>query len=92
MMRTLADEVGPDGIRVNAVCPGYINTERVKELMDASGDAKAATDSITASVPLGRMGEPDEFGAVCAFLMSPLSSYVHGALLLIDGGMYKGMM
>lgn len=92
MMRTLADEVGPDGIRVNAVCPGYINTERVKELMDASGDAKAATDSITASVPLGRMGEPDEFGAVCAFLMSPLSSYIHGALLLIDGGMYKGMM
>ncbi len=92
MMRTLAEEIGPHGIRVNAVCPGYINTERVKELMDASGDAKAATDRITTSVPLGRMGEPDEFGAVCTFLLSPVSSYVHGALLLVDGGMYKGMM
>jgi 3-oxoacyl-[acyl-carrier protein] reductase len=92
MMRTLADEIGPEKIRVNAVCPGYINTERVKELMDASGDAKASTDRITTSIPLGRMGEPDEFGAVCAFFLSPMSSYVHGALLLVDGGMYKGMM
>ncbi|MDF1538332.1 MAG: SDR family oxidoreductase [Candidatus Thorarchaeota archaeon] len=92
MMRTLAEEIGPHGIRVNAVCPGYINTERVKELMDASGDAKAAINRITTSVPLGRMGEPAEFGAVCTFLLSPVSSYVHGALLLVDGGMYKGMM
>jgi len=92
MMRTLAEEIGPQGIRVNAVCPGYINTERVKELMDASGDADGATSRITSSVPLGRMGEPDEFGSVCAFLLSPISSYVHGALLLVDGGMYKGMM
>jgi 3-oxoacyl-[acyl-carrier protein] reductase len=92
MMRTLAEEIGPQGIRVNAVCPGYINTERVKELMDASGDADTATSRITSSVPLGRMGEPAEFGAVCTFLLSPVSSYVHGALLLVDGGMYKGMM
>lgn len=92
MMRTLAEEIGPHGIRVNAVCPGYINTERVKELMDASGDADGAISRITSSVPLGRMGEPNEFGAVCAFLLSPISSYVHGALLLVDGGMYKGMM
>ncbi|MHA1905740.1 MAG: SDR family oxidoreductase [Candidatus Thorarchaeota archaeon] len=92
MMRTLTDEIGPDNIRVNAVCPGYINTERVTQLMEASGDAEAATARITASIPLGRMGEPDEFGAVCAFFLSPMSSYVHGALLLVDGGMYKGMM
>ena len=92
MMRTLAEEIGPHGIRVNAVCPGYINTERVKELMDASGDADNATSRITSRVPLGRMGDPDEFGAVCTFLLSPVSSYVHGALLLVDGGMYKGMM
>lgn len=92
MMRTLSEEIGPDGIRVNAICPGYINTERVKELVDASGDAEAAISRITSSIPLGRMGEPDEFGVVCTFLLSPVSSYVHGALLLVDGGMYKGMM
>ncbi len=92
MMRTLSEEIGPDGIRVNAVCPGYINTERVKELMDASEDPEQAINRITSSIPLGRMGEPLEFGRVCAFLLSPVSSYVHGALLLVDGGMYKGMM
>jgi 3-oxoacyl-[acyl-carrier protein] reductase len=92
MMRTLADEVGPSGVRVNAVCPGYISTERVNELMAASGSPRDATARIEGSIPLGRMGTPDEFGAVCTFLLSPLASYVHGALLLVDGGMYRGMM
>ncbi|MFW9918188.1 MAG: SDR family oxidoreductase [Candidatus Thorarchaeota archaeon] len=92
MMRTLSEEIGPKGIRVNAVCPGYINTERVEELMNASGEPERATKGITSSIPLGRMGEPNEFGNVCAFLLSPVSSYVHGALLLVDGGMYKGMI
>lgn len=91
MMRTLADEVGFEGIRVNAVCPGYISTERVKELFEASGDARAAEERITNNIPLKRLGTPDEFGPVCAFLLSPLASYVHGALLLVDGGMYRGM-
>ncbi|MFW9967129.1 MAG: SDR family oxidoreductase, partial [Candidatus Thorarchaeota archaeon] len=89
MMRTLAGEVGSDGVRVNAVCPGYIHTARVEQLMESN---KAAIDSIEARIPLGRMGKPDEFGAVCAFLLSPLASYIHGALLLVDGGLYQGMM
>lgn len=92
MMRTLADEVEFEGIRVNAVCPGYISTERVKELFEASGDARAAEDYITNNIPLKRLGNPDEFGSVCAFILSPVASYVHGALLLVDGGMYRGMM
>ena len=92
MMRTLADEIGSDGIRVNAICPGYISTERVKELFEASGDAKAAKNRITNNIPLKRLGNPDEFGAVSAFLLSPVASYVHGALLLVDGGLYRGMM
>jgi 3-oxoacyl-[acyl-carrier protein] reductase len=93
MMRTIADELGPEGIRVNAVCPGYIYTRRVEELMAASktpdSDPTAATN---ARIPLRRMGRPTEFGNVCTFLMSPLASYIHGALLLIDGGLYRGMM
>ncbi|MFW9798529.1 MAG: SDR family oxidoreductase [Candidatus Thorarchaeota archaeon] len=89
MMRTLATELTSEGIRVNAVCPGYIHTERVEELMSAS---ESAIESINARIPLDRMGTPEEFGPVCAFLLSPVSSYIHGALLLVDGGLYQGMM
>jgi 3-oxoacyl-[acyl-carrier protein] reductase len=89
MMRTLASELTSDHIRVNAVCPGYIYTERVEELMSAS---ETAIKTINTRIPLGRMGRPEEFGPVCAFLLSPISSYIHGALLLIDGGLYQGMM
>ena len=89
MMRTLAGELAPDGIRLNAICPGYIQTERVKELRSAS---EAAEDAVTAKIPLGRIGTPEEFGPVCTFLLSPRASYIHGSLLLIDGGLYQGMM
>lgn len=89
LMRTLSAEIGQDGIRINAVCPGYIYTDRVEELMASN---KSARESIESRIPLGRMGRPEEFGATCAFLLSPLASYIHGALLLIDGGLYRGMM
>jgi 3-oxoacyl-[acyl-carrier protein] reductase len=89
MMRTLASELAPDNIRVNAICPGYIFTERVKELMTAS---ESTVENINARIPLGRMGKPEEFGPVCAFLLSPIASYIHGTLLLVDGGLYQGMM
>ncbi len=93
MMRTLADELSPDGIRINAVCPGYIHTERVDQLMAASPEgAESRIASITEAIPLKRMGRTNEFGDVCTFLLSPLASYIHGALLLIDGGLYRGMM
>lgn len=89
MMRTLARELAPDPIRVNAVCPGYVRTDRVKELLSKSPSREA---EIVRDIPLGRMGTPEEFGAFCAFLLSPAASYVHGAVLLIDGGLYHGMM
>ncbi|MFW9888689.1 MAG: SDR family oxidoreductase [Candidatus Thorarchaeota archaeon] len=89
MMRTLAGEIGSEGVRVNAILPGYIYTDRVEQLMTSN---KEAMSSIEARIPLGRMGTPTEFGAVCAFLLSPLASYVHGALLLVDGGLYQGTM
>lgn len=93
MMRTLSEEIGPEGVRINAVCPGYIHTERVEQLMAAAKSKGAPADKeIVQRIPLGRMGTPDEFGNVCAFLLSPLASYIHGALLLIDGGLFKGMM
>jgi 3-oxoacyl-[acyl-carrier protein] reductase len=92
MMRTLAGELGPRGIRVNAVCPGNSKTESMRGTIESSSDAKRAIERITSSIPLRRIGEPHEFGAVCAFLLSPMASYVHGVLLLVDGGLYRGMM
>jgi 3-oxoacyl-[acyl-carrier protein] reductase len=93
MMRTLVDEIGPMGIRINAICPGYIYTQRVEQLMAASTkEGKDPKVMIESKIPLRRMGEPDEFGKVCAFLLSSVASYIHGALLLIDGGLYRGMM
>jgi 3-oxoacyl-[acyl-carrier protein] reductase len=89
MMRTLARELAPDNIRVNAICPGYIYTERVEELMAAS---ESAGETINTQIPMGRMGKPEEFGPVCTFLLSPVASYIHGSLLLVDGGLYQGMM
>jgi 3-oxoacyl-[acyl-carrier protein] reductase len=89
MMRTLATELAPDYIRVNAICPGYIQTERVDELLSAS---ESIEEAITAKIPLKRIGKPEEFGPVAAFLLSPVSSYIHGSLLLVDGGLYQGMM
>lgn len=89
LMRTLSAEIGQNGVRINAVCPGYIYTDRVEELMASN---KSAKESIESRIPLGRMGRPEEFGTTCAFLLSPVASYIHGALLLIDGGLYRGMM
>jgi len=89
LMRTLSTEIAPLGIRTNAVCPGYIDTERVQEILGLSGSARR---SIEQSIPLGRIGTPDEFGALCAFLLSPLASYVHGSVISIDGGLYRGFM
>ena len=89
MMRTLATELAPDYIRVNAICPGYIKTERVDELLAAS---ESAEEAIATKIPLKRIGKPEEFGPVAAFLLSPVSSYIHGTLLLVDGGLYQGMM
>jgi 3-oxoacyl-[acyl-carrier protein] reductase len=89
MMRTLSSELTSDNIRVNAICPGYIQTERVDELLTASDSAE---ENITSQIPLKRIGKPEEFGPVAAFLLSPVSSYIHGTLLLVDGGLYQGMM
>jgi 3-oxoacyl-[acyl-carrier protein] reductase len=89
--KTLADELGPRGIRVNGLLPGRIGTERVAELDAAGGDADAARAKAIEGIPLGRYGEPEEFAAAAAFLLSPLSSFVSGAMLPVDGGMLRAL-
>ncbi len=91
MMRTLADELGTQGIRINAICPGYTRTARLEKIFSTAKD-RSAEERLTSSIPLRRFGNTDEFGAVCAFLLSPVSAYVHGTLILVDGGFYRGML
>ena len=89
--KTLADELGPRGVRVNGLLPGRVDTERVAEVDEASGDPAAARAAAIARIPLGRYGEPEEFGRAAAFLLSPASSFVTGAMLPVDGGMLRSL-
>lgn len=84
--KSLADEVGPRGIRVNGVLPGRIDTDRVREIDAAGGDPAAARQASEASIPLRRYGQPEEFARAAVFLLSPAASYVSGTTLAVDGG------
>ena len=89
--KTLAEELGPHGVRVNGLMPGRIGTERVAELDAAGGDPEAARAAAIKTIPLGRYGEPEEFGRAAAFLLSPAASFVNGAMVPVDGGMLRAL-
>lgn len=89
--KTLADELGPRGVRVNGLLPGRIATERVAELDASTGDPEAARRAAEASIPLGRYGAPEEFGAVAAFVLSPAASFLTGVMLPVDGGLLRAL-
>jgi len=89
--KTLADELGPRGIRVNGLMPGRVDTERVQELDASSGDAAAAKKRHLATIPLGRYGDPAEFGRAAAFLLSPAAGYLSGVMLPVDGGLTRSL-
>ncbi|MFI9624044.1 SDR family oxidoreductase [Streptomyces sp. NPDC052042] len=88
--KSLADELGPRGIRVVGVLPGRIDTDRVRELDALSGDAEAARAAGSVLIPLRRYGTPEEFGRTAAFLLSPAASYLTGVMLPVDGGFRHG--
>jgi 3-oxoacyl-[acyl-carrier protein] reductase len=97
LTKSLALELGRDGIRFNSILPGWTETERVTDLMTArarqngtSVEAEIAKQS--ADSPLGRMGRPEEFANAAVFLVSPSASYITGVMLNVDGGMYKGTL
>ncbi len=97
LAKTLALELAASRIRVNQLVPGRIGTDRVQEI-DAINAKKAGISpdeqrqrSVSA-IPMGRYGDPDEFGRVAAFLLSDAAAYVTGASVQVDGGMVKGLL
>jgi 3-oxoacyl-[acyl-carrier protein] reductase len=89
--KQLADQLGPKGIRVNGLLPGRVETERVAELDAVGGDPEAARAAAVKTIPLGRYGEPSEFGRAAAFLLSPAASFLTGVMLPVDGGMLRAL-
>jgi 3-oxoacyl-[acyl-carrier protein] reductase len=96
LAKTLAAELAPHNILVNCVAPGYTRTDRVVELSAQAAAREGTTADVVekrtiAKIPLGRMGEPKEFGEVVAFLASPAASYVTGVTIPVDGGWTRGL-
>ncbi|WP_447036607.1 SDR family oxidoreductase [Streptomyces sp. DSM 118878] len=88
--KSLADELGPRGIRVVGVLPGRIGTDRMRQLDGLSPDPEATRAANEASIPLRRYGTPEEFGRTAAFLLSPAASYLTGIMVPVDGGARSG--
>jgi 3-oxoacyl-[acyl-carrier protein] reductase len=95
--RTLANEVAADGITVNNILPGYTRTERVEQLAEAMAAregiaAEAIKARWEAEIPLRRLGEPREFAALAAFLVSERASYITGSSIAVDGGWIRSLL
>lgn len=94
--RTLAGEVAEAGITVNAVLPGWVLTDRVRDLLEQrTGGSSSSLDDATVEgvrIPVGRLGEPAELGDVVAFLSSERASYLTGCFVQVDGGLYRGLL
>jgi 3-oxoacyl-[acyl-carrier protein] reductase len=97
LTKSLALELGADGIRFNSILPGWTLTERVQELMSyrAKVNGSSIEEEISRQVSetaLGRMGRPEEVANAAIFLLSPAASYITGVMLTVDGGIYKGTL
>lgn len=97
LTKSLALDLGKEGIRFNTILPGWTMTERVQELMAfrAKNHGTKVEEEIekqTAEIPLGRMGQPQEFANAAVFLVSPAASFIHGVALAVDGGIIKAAL
>jgi 3-oxoacyl-[acyl-carrier protein] reductase len=89
--KMLAEELGPSGVRINGILPVRIATDRVRQLDALSGDPDEVRALKSEDIPLRRYGEPEEFGRVAAFLLSPAASYITGAMIPVDGGSIRAI-
>jgi 3-oxoacyl-[acyl-carrier protein] reductase len=87
-LRTLADQVARDGVTVNSIATGRIDTDRLRSLY---GDDQAKMREAGAGVPIGRVAQPEEFAPLVAFLCGQAASYVTGQTISIDGGLTRGL-
>jgi 3-oxoacyl-[acyl-carrier protein] reductase len=97
LMKSLANEFGPKGIRVNSINPAWTWTERVEQLMNDRADRSGSTveevsSGVVGGIPLGRMGTVEEYGKAIAWLASPAASFIHGHALMFDGGATKASL
>jgi 3-oxoacyl-[acyl-carrier protein] reductase len=97
LTKSLALELGPDGIRFNSLLPGWTKTERVLEILEFRAKQNNTSidqemEKITSAIPLHRMAEPDEIGRAAAFILSPAASYINGVMLTVGGGIYQGTL
>ena len=88
----LSREEGPNGVTVNSVAPGYIDTDRLKYLYSLESDPEAARNRDALQIPARRFGDPDDVANVVAFLCSRQAAYVNGVTLLVDGGLARGLL
>jgi 3-oxoacyl-[acyl-carrier protein] reductase len=96
LVKTLSRELGPKGIRVNGILPGYIRTARIDEVAEDTARRRGVTPDevvrgLERDIPLGRIGSPEELARAILFLGSELSSYVTGAMLPVDGGLLRSV-
>lgn len=85
LTKSLALHYGPQGVRVNAICPGYVKTPATRQIYEADTDGSYVRDKLR--VPLERWGRPEEIGSVAAFLASDEASFISGQVIVVDGGM-----
>lgn len=95
LTKSLALELGKEGIRFNSILPGWTATERVEQLLQhraRSNDTSVEEErqKIASQTALGRMAQPSEFARVAVFLVSPAASYITGSMIAVDGGFYRG--
>jgi len=90
MTRTLAYYLARKGVTINALAPGTISTQGLREEEFAQSELENAEDASIRDIPAHRLGEPEEVAAMCAFLCSPAARYINGAALIADGGYYMG--
>jgi len=88
LAKTMADELGPRGVRVNGLLPGRVDTDRVRQL---DGPDPAARSLAEQAIPLRRYGTPEEFGRVAAFVLSPAASFLTGTMVPVDGGATRAL-
>jgi len=91
VVKMLAGELGPSGVRVNGLMPVRVATDRVRELDALRGDPDEVRARESQRIPLRRYGEPEEFGRAAAFLLSPAASFTTGAMIPVDGGAIRSI-